>query len=33
MKPVPYTIKSMAGPLLFVLAAYWYGQSVGRRSR
>jgi hypothetical protein len=32
MNPVPYTVKSLAGPVLFVIAAYLYGQSVGRRS-
>lgn len=33
MNPVPYTIKSLAGPALFVLAAFWFGQSVGRGDR
>jgi hypothetical protein len=31
MNPTIYTAKSMAGPILFVVAAYLYGQSVGRR--
>lgn len=33
MTPGGYTFKSLLGPTLFVAAAYWYGQSVGRRDR
>ena len=32
MNPAAYTAKSIAGPILFVIAAYLYGQAVGRRS-
>ena len=28
--PIPYTIKSLSGPLLFVIAAFFWGRSRGR---
>lgn len=31
MNPAQYTLKSIAGPVLLIVAAYLYGQSVGRR--
>ena len=30
MNPVAYTAKSLAGPVLFVIAAFLYGRSKGR---
>jgi len=30
MNPNGYTAKSIAGPILFVLAAYFFGKAAGR---
>lgn len=31
MNPTSYTVKSLAGPVLFVVAAYLFGRAAGRK--
>ena len=31
--PVAYTVKSLLGPVLFVVAAFFYGRAAGREER
>lgn len=33
MNPTSYTLKSLLGPAMLVIAAYWFGQAAGRRER